>query len=66
MISHRVLQSVLCTDSILYCVITRLEVFELKNIVDEMDESAFVTITDISDIIGNHIKSNKKIRKIKE
>lgn len=45
---------------VMYCVLTRIEVFELKRIVEEMDESAFVTITDISDIIGNHIKSNKK------
>ena len=46
--------------AILYCVLTRLEIFELKRIVEEMDESAFVTINDISDIIGNHIKSTKK------
>jgi len=45
---------------ILYCVLTRIEIFELKHIVEEMDESAFVTITDVSDIIGNHIKNNKK------
>ena len=45
---------------ILYCVLTRLELFELKRIVEDMDESAFVTINDISDIIGNHIKSTKK------
>ena len=48
----------------LYCVLTRIEVFELKRIVEEMDESAFVTITDVSDIIGNHIKSNNKIKKL--
>lgn len=50
---------------VLYCVITRTEVFELKRIVDEMDESAFVTILEVSDIIGNHIKSNSKIIKEK-
>ena len=49
---------------VLYCVLTRIEVFELKRIVEEMDESAFVTITDVSDIIGNHIKSNNKIKKL--
>ena len=47
---------------VLYCVLTRIEVFELRHIVEKMDESAFVTITDISDKIGNHIKSNKKIK----
>lgn len=51
---------------VLYCVLTRIEIFELRHLVENMDESAFVTIMDVSDIIGNHIKSNKKIRKIKE
>ncbi len=48
---------------VLYCVLTRIEVYELKRIVDAMDESAFITILDVSDIIGNHIKSSNKIRK---
>lgn len=43
---------------VLYCVLTRIEIYELKNLVEEMDESAFVTVLDVSDIIGNHIKSN--------
>lgn len=50
---------------VLYCVITRTEIFELKHIVDEMDDSAFVTILEVSDIIGNHIKSNSKVIKEK-
>ena len=45
---------------VLYCVLNRIEVYEIKHIVEEMDESAFVTIIDVSDIIGNHIKSNNK------
>ena len=49
---------------VLYCVLTRLEVYELKRIVEDMDESAFVTILDVSDIIGTHIKSTKKMRTI--
>ena len=49
---------------VMYCVLTRIEVYELRHIVEEMDESAFVTITDVSDIIGNHIKSTNKIKKI--
>ena len=48
---------------VMYCVLTRIEIFELRRIVEEMDESAFVTITDVSDIIGDHIKSTNK-RKI--
>ena len=46
---------------VLYCVLTRIEVFELKKIVEEMDDSAFVTIMEVSDIIGNHIKNNKQL-----
>ena len=49
--------------SILYCVITRLEINELKNVVMEADGSAFITITDVSEIIGNHIKSNKGLKR---
>lgn len=44
---------------VLYCVITRLEVPELRRIANDVDDSAFITITDLSEIIGNHIKSNK-------
>ena len=49
---------------VLYCVITRIEVYELRRIVEAMDKSAFVVIQDVSDIIGTHIKSNKKIKKV--
>lgn len=49
---------------ILYCVMTRIEVPELRRIAEETDESAFITITDISEIIGNHIKSTRKIKKV--
>ena len=45
---------------VLYCVLTRIEIFELRHIVEDMDESAFVTILDVSDIIGNHIKATNK------
>lgn len=48
---------------VLYCVLTRIEVYELKHIAERMDESAFITILEVSDIIGNHIKSNKKPRR---
>ncbi len=47
---------------VLYCVLTRMEVFELNRIVEEMDESAFITILEVSDIIGTHIKSNKRVK----
>lgn len=51
--------------AVLYCVITRIEVHELKRIVEEEDGSAFVTISDVSEIIGQHIKSNKALRRRK-
>lgn len=41
---------------VLYCVITRFEVRELTNIINSIDTSAFVSITDVSEIIGKHIK----------
>lgn len=44
---------------VMYCVITRIEIPELKRIIADEDNSAFVTITDISEIIGSHIKKNK-------
>ncbi len=45
---------------ILYCVLTRIEIYELKKIVSEMDDSAFISIGEVTDIIGNHIKSSSR------
>ena len=41
---------------ILYCVLNRLEIYQLKHLIKEVDASAFITISDVSEIIGNHIK----------
>ena len=41
---------------VLYCVITQLELIELRRIVHEADHSAFVTVSDVSEIVGHHIK----------
>lgn len=41
---------------VLYSVITRLELSEFKQIVTKDDRRAFVTITDVSEIIGRHMK----------
>lgn len=49
---------------VMYCVITRIEIPELKRIIADEDNSAFVTITDISEIIGSHIKKNEVQEKI--
>lgn len=45
---------------VLYTVITRFEVSLLKDILNEVEESSFVTIFDVSEIIGNHIKHVKE------
>ena len=45
--------------TVLYCVITRVEVNELKRIIKDSDVSAFVTISEVSEILGNHIKRNR-------
>lgn len=41
---------------VLYCVVTRLEVDKVKEIVLEKDESAFVTINAVHDIVGGRFK----------
>lgn len=43
---------------ILYCVITRMELPMLRKIIEKDDYSAFMTITDVSEIVGHHIKSS--------
>ena len=44
------------SKEVLYCVVTRLEVDKLKEIVLEKDENAFVTINAVHDIIGGRFK----------
>ena len=46
---------------VLYVVVTRIELRELKKIVEADDVSAFMTITDVSEIVGQHIKSKEKL-----
>ena len=41
---------------VLYCVVTRLEVAKLKSIVSEWDETAFVTISDVHEVMGGRFK----------
>ena len=41
---------------VLYTVITRFELSMLKDILDESDTSSFVSVMDVSEIIGSHIK----------
>ncbi len=42
--------------NVLYLVVTRLEVSKLKNIIDEIDENAFVTISEVHEVMGGRIK----------
>ncbi|MBR1635553.1 MAG: YitT family protein [Lachnospiraceae bacterium] len=44
---------------ILYCVVTRAEIYDLKRIIEEEPGSTFTTISEVSEIVGNHIKSSE-------
>ena len=46
---------------VLYCVLTRFEIHELRDIIASIDSSAFVAVSDVSEIIGTHIKKAGKI-----
>lgn len=52
----------------IYTVITRLELSKLREIVTRDDRKAFITIMDVSEIIGSHIKQvpQEKIKKKEE
>jgi len=41
---------------ILYSVVTRLEIAKLKSIVHEKDETAFVTISDVHEVVGGRVR----------
>ena len=45
---------------VLYCVLTRFEIHELKDIINHVDSSAFIAVSDVSEIIGTHIKKARK------
>ena len=46
---------------ILYCVLTRFEIHELKEIIKSIDASAFIAVSDVSEIIGTHVKKSGSI-----
>ncbi len=46
---------------VLYCVLTRFEIHELREIIENVDSSAFIAISDVSEIIGTHIKKSGTI-----
>ena len=41
------------------CVVNRFQIGRLKNIVTKVDQSAFVTITDVSDTLGTSLKLSR-------
>lgn len=43
---------------VLYCVITRIELGTMRRIIEKDDYSAFMSVSDVSEIVGSHIKSN--------
>ena len=45
-----------------YCVVNRFEIGRLKSIVSGVDPNAFVTIQDISDVLGSSIKFSRKTK----
>jgi len=51
---------------IIFCVITRLELAELKHLVFETDPSAFIAIENVHEVAGGKVKSNKPLFKFKQ
>lgn len=42
----------------IYCVVTRLELSKLKSIVQEIDERAFISIQQVSDVLGGNFEKS--------
>ena len=47
------------TKDVLYCVVTRAEIYDLKKLIDKSKGSTFTTISEVSEIVGRHIKSTE-------
>ncbi|HOV80237.1 MAG TPA: YitT family protein [Bacillota bacterium] len=50
---------------ILYCVVTRLELAKLKNIVSEIDRNAFLAVEEVHDVMGGKFSKRAIHQKIK-
>ena len=46
---------------IMYCVLNKFEINELRSIINSIDASAFIAISDVEEIIGTHIKKGGKL-----
>ncbi|AET66009.1 hypothetical protein Desor_0293 [Desulfosporosinus orientis DSM 765] len=44
------------SKSVLYCVVTRLEIAKLKSMITEIDENAFITISSVHEVMGGRFK----------
>ena len=42
--------------TILYCVLSKYELHDLEEIIHSLDASAFIAVSDVSEIIGTHVK----------
>lgn len=42
--------------TVMYCVVTRMEISAIRKIIDDNDYSAFMTVSEVSEIVGKHIK----------
>jgi uncharacterized membrane-anchored protein YitT (DUF2179 family) len=49
--------------TVVYCVVTRIELSALRRLVGREDYKAFMTVSDVSEIVGSHIKSTSVIRR---
>ena len=47
------------SKKVIYCVVTRLELNQLKEIAYEKDESVFVTVNAVHEIVGGRFKQRK-------
>lgn len=43
---------------ILYCVLTMFEIPQLKAIINDLDSSTFIAVSDVTEIIGTHMKKS--------
>jgi uncharacterized membrane-anchored protein YitT (DUF2179 family) len=53
------------SKKVLYSVITRLEIAKLKAIIKSIDENAFVTISEVHDVLGGKVSTPLILEKLK-
>lgn len=53
-------------STMMYCVVNRFEISKLKSIIAEIDPSAFVTISEISEVLGSGVKARRKVISLRD